>query len=227
MSRVAVAERKRWIGVLRSLLTPPLPEAPADLGAVIAAAQGRNRAFIVSCLRAVHATRAGGLVHIDLPLPAMPLPLPAAQGNRASELVWLAYLYFVQGDSAARAWLSAACAALDPTALKTTVSDNPEPWWQNEMLILHALHSFALISGDGPSLDKTIACADFHIREIQPDHATNEPWAAHAYASHIDGRITAETLLHSAQIQNAGTLSEISRLIVADAVAALEAAETT
>lgn len=224
VANLVAVDRSRWIGVLRSLLTTPALVNSGNLGAAIEGAFGRNRTFIVSCLKAVHSERLMTAVDVRFPLPPMPLPLPAAQGNRASEWVWLAYFKFVQRDAAAAAWLAAACDALDPTALKTTPADNPEPWWQNEMLILHALHSFALISGNDRALTKTLDCADFHLREIQPDHATNEPWSVHAYASHADGRITAETLLHSAQIQNGGTLTEVAQFIVADAVAALEAA---
>ncbi len=224
VTNLAAPDRVRWLAVLRSLLNGPVQSPTIDLRAALKMAEGHNRAFVIACLRGVHSARSGSATGIDFGLPRMPLPLPASQGSRASELVWLAYLKFVMGDPSAAAWLGAACDALDPTALKTTASDNPEPWWQNEMLMLHALHSYALIHRDGRAIAKTLACADFHIREIQPDHATNEPWAAHAYASHIDGRVTAETLLHSAQIQNAGKLTEVSRLIVSDAVAALEAA---
>ena len=113
--------------------------------------------------------------------------------------------------------------ALDPTALIAGITDNPEPWWQSEMVILHGLHSFALIRRNEELLQQTLRCAQFHLEEIQPDHATNEVWSIHAYASHRDGSITAETLLHAAHMHDGGVLGDTSRLLAHDATAALEA----
>jgi len=196
------------------------------------ASRGKNRAWVVACLNGVCWARRNADSHVlagvladtaDFISPNM-IPAPAARGSEVAEAVWLTYLRYACGDAPAAQWLADACHALDPTALHTTTADNPEPWWQNEMLILHALHSFALLTDDEASLMKTLACADFHLREIQPDHATNEPWSIHAYANHPDGRVTAETLLHAGLINNGGTLSPVSMLVACDAVYAMNVA---
>ena len=135
--------------------------------------------------------------------------------------MWLAYVYWLDGHAPADAWLRTMIDLLAPTALVFTSNDNPEPWWQAEMIILHALHSFALRSRDRSLMDKTLACADFHLREIQPDHATNEPWSIHAYASHADGNVTAETLWHAAYIQHGGVPGPVARLLAREASASL------
>lgn len=202
----------RWRALLRSAVGQlPLP--------ALAAAPGYRGAILLS-VQAV----AGRAPPVDLPrLIIPPLPAVAPKGAAVSAAIWSTFARSVAGDDAASEALRQAIDELSPTALATTIDDNPEPWWQQEMLILHALHSFALRQNDGSLIDKTLDCAAFHLAEIQPDHATNEPWAVHAYASHADGAITAETLLHAAHMNGGGSLNAASRWIAADALAALEA----
>lgn len=212
----------RW----QRLLTQPAEAVAVDAGQVreqLRQAKGRHRPSIVATLTAVNAANDG--VDLGLPggLPVFPGRVSAAQGADVADAVWMTYLHWTIGHAAAESWLRSAIGLLDPTALVFTADDNPEPWWQNEMLILHALHSFALRTRDSGLLDRTLTCADFHLREIQPDHATNEPWSVHAYASHPDGNITAETLLHAGFIQHGGALGPVARLIARDAAASLAA----
>ncbi|MGN6726274.1 MAG: hypothetical protein ACTHLZ_10175 [Tepidisphaeraceae bacterium] len=183
------------------------------------------RASLIRALHRVRAVRGGNIPHHEpaqLAEPTM-LPAPASLGSAAAVGVWEMYSKFIAGDQSAAAWLTEAVEALCPTALIAGPGDNPEPGWQSEMVILHALHAFALIQRDPALIQKTLRCTQFHLEEIQPDHATNEPWAIHAYASHPDGAVTAETLLHAALMHHGGTLSEPARLIAHDAAAALEA----
>jgi hypothetical protein len=164
----------------------------------------KGRHFLTAAVAAAAVIRRGESIAISWNSPEIPVRRPAAEGAAVADLVWRAYLRTLQ-----------------PTALVFTVSDNPEPWWQNEMIILHALHSYALQSGNTRVLAKTLECADFHLREIQPDHATNEPWSVHAYASHPDGNVTAETLWHAAHIQHAGRPGPVATLLAHDAASAL------
>ena len=216
---------RHWIGILSPLATPE-PVSPQDNDAALASMWGRNRPWVTACLRAVQQYRTNDRKPVlpGIDISAITIPAPASEGSTIANAVWLAYARFACGDSSTLSWLTQACAALNPTALVHTSADNPEPWWQNEMLILHALHSFALLTDDEACLMKTLACADFHLREIQPDHATNEPWSIHAYANHPDGRVTAETLLHAGLINNGGTLSPVSMLVACDAVYAMNVA---
>jgi hypothetical protein len=91
------------------------------------------------------------------------------------------------------------------------------------LLILHAFTSFARTRSDDSLADPLGRCVEFHLAEIQPDHATNEPWAVHAYAMHEEGTVTAETLLHAAMVQGSGSLTPVARLVVRDAIRALRA----
>ena len=213
-------QMSRW----QAMLSVASPEA-GDAAAVGTPTEtiGSHRAFMKACVAGVHRLRAGAQLALPGPLPDVPASRPAAEGSAVADAVWLAYVHFVAGEPAAAPWLTRMTAALSPVALRFSIDDNPEPWWQNEMLILHALHSFALLRGESALLDQTLAAADFHLREIQPDHATNEPWAVHAYASHADGAMTAETLWHAAYIQHGGWPGPVARLIASDAAFTLAA----
>ena len=204
------AQIRRW----RTLLSESLGTA-----ALVPTNPGYgDRAVTLSAVQAVvDPTRSLDLVDLSLP----DFPVPAPHGSTIAMETWLIYSQAVRGEAPAIASLRRAIGQLAPTALRTTINDNPEPWWQQEMMILHALHSFALRQKDFALIKKTLEAAAFHLAEIQPDHATNEPWAVHAYASHVDGNVTAETLLHAAYMNGGGVLSETSRWILADALSAL------
>jgi len=203
---------RRWRDLLRSAVgTAEL--SPIDTG------YGDRAVTLAALEETVDINRS-----IDVPDLTLPrLPAPAPHGSETAMLVWLTLSQAVRGEAPAVAALRKAIEQLSPNALRATIDDNPEPWWQQEMMILHALHSFALRQRDYTLIEKTLGAAAFHLAEIQPDHATNEPWAIHAYATHADGTVTAETLLHAAYMNGGGVLSEVSRWILADAVAALDA----
>lgn len=209
---------KRWHQLLN---VREVPLRPIDeINAALSVNKGRH--FLTAAVAAAEAIRAGQPVEIPWISPPEPARRPASDGALMAEWVWKAYLRSLS-PTTSNDWLIAYAKALSPTALVFTVNDNPEPWWQNEMVILHALHSFAMRSGNAEVLAKTMECADFHLREIQPDHATNEPWSVHAYASHADGNVTAETLWHAAYIQHAGRPGPVASLLARDAASALAA----
>jgi hypothetical protein len=212
----------RWIRILEAAEQgEPLDHSQTQ--ASLDQSAGKHRARIVACLRAIDAYHAGQPIRFDGPVPDLELPAAAIRGARAAEAVWEAYLLATLGSEPAAAWLVESIHALNPTALRAGVDDNPEPWWANELLILHAFTSFARLRRDA-SLDIPLGrCVEFHLAEIQPDHATNEPWAVHAYAMHEEGNVTAETLLHAAMVQGSGALTPVARLVVRDALRALRA----
>jgi hypothetical protein len=179
---------------------------------------GTHRSWILACLHAIDAIRAGQTITLDLPLPTITFPAPASHGARTAEAVWQAYLQSQLGVSAATTWLDDCIRSLSPTALRAGIEDNPEPWWANELLILHALQSHVLMSGRDDLQSQLDDCIAFHLAEIQPDHATNEPWAIHAFAAHPQGDTSAGALLHAAMVQGGGALTPPARLILRDAV---------
>jgi hypothetical protein len=222
----------KWIAILRAALSDfdPRPAMDEDMPAIVSAARGRHRNWIVACLKALRSIRAGVALpaaKVAVPLPAIAFPAPAINGAAAANAVWQAYLQHTLGESAATLWLTEVVQSLDPTALSAGIHDNPEPWWANELLILHALQSFVLVSpaarSDASLSAKIAGCVAFHVAEIQPDHATNEPWAIHAFGRVPGAQMTAETLLHAALVNNGGNLSPVAQLIAADALHALEA----
>ncbi|MEO1585156.1 MAG: hypothetical protein AAFR96_11390, partial [Planctomycetota bacterium] len=60
------------------------------------------------------------------------------------------------------------------------------------------------------------------IREIQPDNATNLPWAVHVFCvlaerdGDADASLYAETLLHNCVVGGAGRPDKLSALILLD-----------
>ncbi len=209
----------RWITILKSSLQNRDVVQPPDLSKTL----GQHRNWIVDCLRAIDLKRSGKTIQIEHWFPKLEIAGLAAQGASIANAVWAIYLQYVFGNTKASDVLSQAITRLNPTALIAGINDNPEPWWANELLILHALQSFAFLDGRVHLQEKLDACINFHLAEIQPDHATNEPWAIHAFAAHANGNVTAETLLHAGMVHGGGQLTHVAQLIVADALHSLEA----
>ena len=200
----------------------PIAAAASSINEQLRASRSRHRPWIIACLGALRVHRNGEAILFSAPHLPLSWPMPAAEGQRAADAVWQAYLQWTLGDASASVHLEDTILGLSPTALRAGPDDNPEPWWANELLILHALQSFVLLSARldlWPAIER---CVAYHVAEIQPDHATNEPWAVHALGLHADGNITAETLLHAAFVQGAGGLTPVAQLVVADALYALE-----
>lgn len=92
-----------------------------------------------------------------------------------------------------------------------------ETWTQAELCCLHAL------SHAGPTLKpRADTAADWMLEHLQPDNATNHPWAIHVFvrraaeigsAEHL---LYAESLLHNAVI-SLGRADRFSALILLDA----------
>ena len=91
-----------------------------------------------------------------------------------------------------------------------------ELWTERELTIVHASW---LLDGWTSIAESS---ARWLVREIQPDNATNLPWAVHVFASLAiedgshEARMYAETLLHNCLVSR-GRPHELSALIVLDA----------
>jgi hypothetical protein len=99
--------------------------------------------------------------------------------------------------------------------------DSPDLHWYDELVLLHVLASHSALAGDESARSAIFRAAEFHTAETQPDHATTQPWALHAFGRHADTMPLADLLLHGALAQNSGRLDVISRILVADAVLGL------
>jgi hypothetical protein len=83
-------------------------------------------------------------------------------------------------------------------------------------------------AGDATTRDATVrerssfdAATDWILANIQPDNATNHPWAIHVFlaraaAGHTDARLYAETMLHNTLVHHARP-DRFSALILLDA----------
>jgi len=157
-------------------------------------------------------------------------PIPAGRGSSATEAAWMALSLHVAGKIYIRdAWTDLAAdtfgkitraQAASGAFLTASRSDNPETHWYHELVILHAAASFAVRAED-----RTVAAAVarntvFHLKETQPDHATNQPWALFAFAWNEPTRLLADDLLHNANVLSTGASSPsgLSLILLADAL---------
>lgn len=92
-----------------------------------------------------------------------------------------------------------------------------ETWTQAELCSLHAL------SHAGPTMKpRADAAADWMLEHLQPDNATNHPWAIHVFLGRAaelkssEHHLYAESLLHNA-IVSLGRADRFSALILLDA----------
>ncbi len=99
-----------------------------------------------------------------------------------------------------------------------------EVWTEVELSSLHAL---AWLAGRDPSLRPLVRnTARWLIENLQPDNATNHPWAVHLFAaigvldSDPDASMYAQTLLHNCQVSQ-GRPDAFSALILRDSAASL------
>ena len=171
-------------------------------------------------------TLANELAHFDSPLDPT-APLPAASGAAASAAAWNALALHVAGDDS---WRGLAATTFDAFArrqlpsgqfLAASHSDNPETHWYHELVILHAVASFAIQTGGANLLAAAARNAAFHQAETQPDHATHQPWGLAAFILNPTTHPLADQLLHSATtLPGAGgpTVSGITSILLADAL---------
>lgn len=148
------------------------------------------------------------------------------------------------GDVDDALWRLLASGAVADAALRESIGDpaadgplcpdragaSLEVWTERELSALHCLHWLArdVVGVDGPKWrGRILSAVDWHIRETQPDNATNRPWALHLFLilgeqrRIPEARLYAETLLSNAQVVG-GRPDPLSAMILADAADALE-----
>jgi hypothetical protein len=127
-------------------------------------------------------------------------------------------------EGTAPAWLGASMddVPIDPRALtRKARTGGVEVWTQAELCCLHAL---AWVPGAWPRASQT---ATWLAEELQPDNATNHPWAVHVFAElgaqgnstvHTQADMYAQTLLHNALVGAAagGAAEVFSGLLLMD-----------
>ena len=113
--------------------------------------------------------------------------------------------------------------ALVPQGLCKTL----EVWTETELAALHALRRLATIRHEPRWRDRALACARWHVENLQPDNATNRPWAVHLFVELgvlggvPESELYAQTLLHNCVV-SLGRPDRLSAAILLDAALALE-----
>ncbi|MFI4897791.1 MAG: hypothetical protein ACIARR_08195 [Phycisphaerales bacterium JB059] len=101
---------------------------------------------------------------------------------------------------------------------------------ESELIALHALHELAERRGEESLRERVRDAARWHLRELQPDNATNRPWAIQVFARLSlvdDARIAgaalvhAQTQLHGCQL-TLGRPDRLSACILLHAARSLE-----
>jgi uncharacterized protein YbaR (Trm112 family) len=166
--------------------------------------------------------------------------LPASGGAAATEAAWNALALHVASAlynqpfwrATARQTFHRFAAAQQPAGpfLRATASDNPETHWYHELVLLHAVATFAAHTNDTHLAGAAARNAAFHLNQTQPDHATNQPWALHAFAQHPDTRPLADHLLHAATLlggAGGSTNRGVTSILLADALYCLRLTRNT
>ncbi len=102
-----------------------------------------------------------------------------------------------------------------------------EVWSETELASLHALWWHAAVRADEDIAALIPEVAAWHVERMQPDNATNHPWAVHVFvelesADKVPGAaLYAQTLLHNCMV-SLGRPDRFSAHILADAATALE-----
>lgn len=106
---------------------------------------------------------------------------------------------------------------------KRTDSDNPEPLWYHELVTLHAMATIQRRLPEAGVADAVARSATYVAAEVQPDHASSQPWAIHALLTVPDGVYLADMMLHAAGVQQPSTMDAVSLILLADALDCLRA----
>jgi hypothetical protein len=152
---------------------------------------------------------------------------PAARGEEYAAAAWIALALHVAGKAFVReAWTDLAGNVFGQLAdaqrdsgefLTSGASDNPETLWYHELSILHAAASYA-VQAENRETGRAVAVAtEFHLRETQPDHASNQPWGLFAFIWNPATRPTADALLHAVTLR-APSVDGVSLILLADAL---------
>jgi hypothetical protein len=99
----------------------------------------------------------------------------------------------------------------------TSASANPEPMWYEELATLHAAASYAVQTEDRALASAVSRSTTFVQNEIEPDHATGQPWGVFAFIWNPATRPLAEQLLHAVELRQPN-LDGVSLILLADAL---------
>jgi hypothetical protein len=151
----------------------------------------------------------------------------AIRGGSAAEAAWTALALHVAGKIFVRdAWTDLAADTFGRLArgqqgdggfLAASSSDNPEPRWYHELAILHAAASYAVQAEDRTIARAVARSTTFVLNEVEPDHATGQPWGLFAFIWNPPARPLADQLLHAVEMRQQ-SIDGVSLILLADAL---------
>jgi hypothetical protein len=153
------------------------------------------------------------------------LPAPPFTGENAAQVAKAALFAGIEDDVDTLRFLRE---QQQPSGsfLQLLQTDNPEPAWYHDLVILHGMAAGAILASSDPNdaylFEPVKKAALYTLREVQPDHASAQPWALHAMLMHEETVPVADILLHAAGIQSPATMDGVSILLVADALRLLQ-----
>jgi len=136
-------------------------------------------------------------------------------------------------------WRAVVDRSVDIDRIAASPTDGPAPiippgtigaievWTEAELCSLHALWRLARLRGRDDLLARCLDAACWHVEHLQPDNATNHPWAIHVFvvAAHrfagVEHELHAQTMLHNCQI-SLGRPDALSAHVLLDAAECLE-----
>jgi hypothetical protein len=145
------------------------------------------------------------------------LPIRAPKAASATEAIWDAVLR--NNPDERRRFVDT---IIRGRFVRFDATDNPEPLWYHELILLHAAATWAHQSGDERLQHAVSEASAYVVSEVQPDHASGQPWAIHALLGHPEGWTLVDLMLHAAGIQQPATMDEVSLLLLADAYRCLQ-----
>lgn len=145
------------------------------------------------------------------------LPIHAPHAAAATEAIWDAVLR--NNPDERKRFVDA---IVRGRFVRFDATDNPEPLWYHELILLHAAATWAHQSNDERLQHAVNEASAYVVSEVQPDHASGQPWAIHALLGHPDGWTLVDLMLHAAGIQQPATMDDVSLLLLADAYRCLQ-----
>jgi hypothetical protein len=98
---------------------------------------------------------------------------------------------------------------------------HPEIAWYDELATLHAMASYAVQSEDRTVARAVARSANLTQAEIEPDHASREPWALFAFIWNEPTRPLADQIMHGVELRK-NNLDGVSLILLSDALYCVE-----
>jgi len=154
-------------------------------------------------------------------------------------LTWCARLRGIEppanGEPDSMLWWALSDDRIDASRFITPTDDGPlvrqtermsiEVWSERELCGLHAFSRLAALRHRPDWRNRCERCVDWLLDNLQPDNATNHPWAIHVFvraaqSGRVEADLYAQTLLHNCQV-SLGRADRLSAYILRDAANAL------